>query len=60
MKIMYVVVSVLVVLLALRLAWSYFGIKSIEKPAILSSRMLEEGVELREVAGMIQATVLVQ
>jgi len=60
MKITYVVLSVLIVLFVLRLAWSYFGTRSIEKPATVSSRMLEGGVELREVAGMIQATVLVE
>ena len=56
---MYVVLSLLVVLFGLRLSWSYFSTKSIEKPNTVSSRMLEWGVELREVADMIQATVLV-
>ena len=47
------------ILLVIRVAWSYFGTRSIEKPKIISSKMLSGNIELRELAPMIQASVLV-
>lgn len=43
----------------IRIAWSYFGARGIQKPRILSRKMLSKNVELREFAPMIQASVLV-
>lgn len=47
------------VVLLIRVAWSYFGTRNVEKPKILSSKMLSGNIELRELAPMIQASVLV-
>lgn len=52
-------IIIVAILLLIRVAWSYFGTKYIEKPKVLSSKMISGGIELRELAPMIQASVLV-
>ena len=59
MKTIYTLLVSLFVLLWIWLTWSYFSTKNIEKPRIVSSVFLSWGIEIREVASMIQATVLV-
>ncbi len=59
MKTIYIVLISLLILLWIWLAWSYFGTRNIEKPIVVSSVLLTWGIEVREVAAMIQATVLV-
>ncbi len=59
MKTIYIMLVSLLILLWIWLAWSYFGTKNIEKPIVVSSVLLTWGIEVREVAPMIQATVLV-
>ena len=56
MKIALIIVGVA---LLIWIMWSYFGTRSIEKPKVVSKSMLSGGVELREIAPMIQATVIV-
>lgn len=59
MKTIYILSISLFLLLGVWFAWSYFGTKNIEKPTIVSSTLLTWGIELREIAPMIQASVLV-
>lgn len=56
---MVITLIIIGVMLLIWILWSYFGTKSIEKPKILSSSMLSDWVELRELAPMIQAIVVV-
>lgn len=56
---MKIVGIILVVLLLVWLAWSLFASKSIETPKITATQKLRWGGELRTLAPMIQASVLV-
>ena len=56
---MKILITIGIVLLCLWIARSYFGTKNIEKPAIINTTKLEQGVELHEMAPSIQATVTV-
>lgn len=55
---MKIILILLAIGLLARVAWSYFGTRNIEKPKIISSSMMSGWVELREIAPMIQATVI--
>lgn len=59
MKTVYIILISLPILLLIWFAWSYFGTQNIEKPIVVSSVLLTWGIEVREVAPMIQAMVLV-
>ncbi len=59
MKIIWIILAVLFVILLAWIAWSYFGTRNIERPKILSTSALSNEIEVREVAPMIQATVVV-
>jgi SOUL heme-binding protein len=56
---MRILLIIIIVLLAWRVAWSYFGTSSVEKPKILSTEILSGNVKLLTIAPMIKATVIV-
>lgn len=59
MRPMKIALIVLVVFLLLRLARSVWSSSSVEKPKVIAREMLQQGVELRTLAPMIQASVVV-
>ena len=56
---MRILLIIVLLLLIWRIAWSYFGIRNIEKPNILSTTVLSGDVKLLTIAPMIKATVIV-
>lgn len=56
---MKIVAIIIGILLLAWIAWSYYGVRNVEKPNIISSMPLSGGVVLIQVAPMIQATVTV-
>lgn len=56
---MKILITIGIVLLFLWIARSYFGTKHIEKPAIINTTKIGQGVELHVIAPSIQATVVV-
>jgi hypothetical protein len=56
---MRIALIVLIILIAWRITWSYFGVRNVEQPKILSTVTLSGGVKLITIAPMIKATVIV-
>ena len=56
---MYILLIIVLFLLVLWIWWSYFGTRSIEKPKVLSNKVLGNNIQVRKFAPVIQATVLV-
>jgi DNA gyrase inhibitor GyrI len=52
-------IGVLSVFIVIWFAWSYFAIKLIESPKIISRTLLTDNIEIHEISSMIQAFVLV-
>ena len=57
----YMKISLIIIFIVLvvRVSWSYFGTRSIERPKIISSTTISGNIALREMGPMIQATVSV-
>ncbi len=53
-----IILLIVIILLVVWIGWSYFGTRSVERPTILSTTDIN-GIELREIAPSIQATVVV-
>ena len=56
---MKIVLIIIFIVLVVRVSWSYFGTRSIERPKIISSTTISGNIALREMGPMIQATVSV-
>lgn len=56
---MKILIIILASLLIIWILWSYFGTKNVEKPKVMSSSMITGGIEVRTIAPMIQAVVIV-
>jgi len=50
---------IIFIVLVVRVSWSYFGTRSIERPKIISNTTISGNIELRGMGPMIQAIVSV-
>ena len=56
---MKIFLIIIFIVLVVRVSWSYFGTRSIERPKIISSTMISGNIQIREIGPMIQAVVSV-